>query len=199
MSIELAIDPGETTGLALSVGGVLYTSMTKLERDVWSLVSLVDTCIVENFVTSGVISRYGLHTVRLVGAVEALCWQNEVQFVRQMPGYRRVFLPEAEKLMPPHSKHENRHEKDAISHLLAYEQELRQQEKWRVKRGRTAADEGEARPVEGAILHDGIGLQMGERNSQDDRRTQRAVRCTYNELFSHCQRLERDIGGGSNS
>lgn len=77
--------------------------------------------IVENFSTAGRISQYGLHTVRQVGAVQALCWAFNMPLIIHEPQFRKAYLEPAHKYLRSLRAPYVEHEADALSHLLAWE------------------------------------------------------------------------------
>lgn len=117
----LAIDPGITTGLAVRSGSDIVTSAVRQTHEVYELVtsSSVDLVVIEDFNTAGRISAPGLHTVRLVGGVRALCWYLRKPCVVQTPTTRRLRMDEAKKWAK--GKGLTVHEIDAVAHLLTWE------------------------------------------------------------------------------
>lgn len=67
------------------------------------------------------ISKYGLHTVRLVGAIEALCWKLNIPYTEHMPMHRKPFMADAEQELQRIGLRYVVHEKDALAHLLRWE------------------------------------------------------------------------------
>lgn len=139
----LSIDPGETTGLALRRDdGVVAFSMCRGKEQLWKLLEQLkkgDKVCIEDFITAGRISKHGLYTTRLVGSVEALCWRYDLPLQRQVPSFRTAWLGRSVKFLEQTVglDHEHRHEKDALAHLMAYEDwssKLGHQEKQEFKR-----------------------------------------------------------------
>lgn len=144
--IILAIDPGITTGIAVraangQIATAVCTSTCKAcgSEDIHNLTLRCKTCggmseavqlynmiceptlehvVYESF-QAQTISKYGLHTVRLVGAIEALCWKLELPVTTHMPVERKPFLDDAAKLLE--GRRHMIHEKDALAHLLRFE------------------------------------------------------------------------------
>jgi hypothetical protein len=90
-------------------------------EEVWSLVaSPVQAVVMERF-NAQLISKYGLHTVRVIGGVQALCWANNIELVEDTPTQRKPYLTYARKLVadtPHHSRTDLRHEIDAMAHVV---------------------------------------------------------------------------------
>lgn len=116
----LAIDPGITTGLALlQENNEIITKATKNVYEVFTLIKLFKPDVVcEDFTTSGRISSYGLHTVRLIGGVQAMCWYLGLRCVMRMPQERYSHMA-ASKVHLKGTKHVV-HEVDALAHLLKH-------------------------------------------------------------------------------
>lgn len=122
----LAIDPGGTTGIAIKLGGNYQTCVVESAEDLWNLVSSTawDAVIYEQFATGGLISKYGLHTTRLIGGIQALCHHFSVRCFAQPPQRRKAYLERAiDVLRELHKSNHDwlEHEKDALAHLLAWE------------------------------------------------------------------------------
>lgn len=122
--IIIAIDPGPTqpgtTGVAIRTDDGYMTCAYFDAKDVYELFDTTkyDACIIEFFTTSGRISRHGLGTVELVGAVTALCAMKKIPLYRQAPFYRKPWLAEAKRIA---GKGVVIHEIDALAHLLSWE------------------------------------------------------------------------------
>lgn len=131
----LAIDPGGTTGYAVRFNfGDTVTGTTTDPEQVWSLVreasgGAESTVIIERFATAGMLSRYGLHTIELVGGVRALCWEYSIKLVERQPQQRRAWQKQAEELLRAQGRKRGGctdektymiHEEDALAHLLAW-------------------------------------------------------------------------------
>ena len=137
-----AVDPGITTGMAFynpyaennNDNATIWTDEAKNDDEVLGIALEFDpdVVVVERFATSGQISKYGLSTVELVGALYGLSYcmrQNDYargkwEFVRQTPQSRRSFMQDAIEHNGPslhgRSTHKGRHERDALAHLLEY-------------------------------------------------------------------------------
>jgi hypothetical protein len=120
----MAIDPGGTTGVAIRFpdGTFKTVSITK-KTDLYDLIRPpVQVCIYEEF-QAQLISGYGLHTVRLVGAIEALCWKEGIKPVPRQPQRRKAYVNKAVALLHDlNQQYEyTDHEIDALAHLLSYE------------------------------------------------------------------------------
>lgn len=124
MRVIVGIDPGVSTGIAFAletVMGFIYQTVTMTTpEDVWFIVANqhIDVVIVEQF-SAQTISRYGLHTVEIVGGVMALCYRNGTTIIRDTPQERRPFLALARSMVKKGVGH-TIHEVDALSHVLRY-------------------------------------------------------------------------------
>lgn len=129
-SLVLAIDPGGTTGMALRIDESKYATFTCSEpSEVYQFIKtnqqLLKAVIIETF-QAQIITKYGLHTVRIVGGVEALCYIFEIEYIKHMPQERSAFQEDAEEIL----KETNHvvHEEDALAHLLRYEYDIRKKQ-----------------------------------------------------------------------
>lgn len=118
----LSIDPGGTTGLALFTDGLITTDTLKIAHVMLEINTgayrEADIFLVERFSTGGIISRYGIETVDLVGQIKGWCLAKEKVCLLHAPQYRRGMQDKAE-LMLGQSRHMV-HEEDALAHLLVY-------------------------------------------------------------------------------
>lgn len=129
----IAFDPGGSTGAAIHADG-LYKGepgvyLTAVITDVPSLWQIIDAhqpehVVYENFSTAGLSSRDGQATLRLIGAIEAVCYRLGIPTSYQMPQERYPFL-EAAKEMLKQTHKPIVHEIDAMAHLLLYEHRVR--------------------------------------------------------------------------
>lgn len=119
MKNVLAIDPGQTTGIAIKLNGSYTTCVANSPEEVWELVSKLqwDTVICENFATAGRISTYGLLTVRTIGGIQAICWKYKLPLVMRMPQHRYSKQAKAKEANIATTIHEQ----DALAHLLSWE------------------------------------------------------------------------------
>lgn len=124
--IVMAIDPGICTGLAFKIGGMYKVAVATDTRDVWKLVweDKPDLVLIEQFQAQH-ISRYGLRTVELVGAVESLCWAANIKFVRRIPQHREPGIAGAVRWLEanPQVARTMQHHIDALAHIFAYERQ----------------------------------------------------------------------------
>jgi hypothetical protein len=120
MTLTLAIDPGVTTGIALRMPGSLFTTEVEDETDLFRLVIMATEVVYENY-AGQIISKYGLHTVRLVGGIIALCWRERIQVTRHVPTDRLPFMRDAKKILVGRGEKYSQHELDSLAHLLRYE------------------------------------------------------------------------------
>ena len=121
----LALDPGVTTGVAMKSEIGYHTLEVRDTKQLWLMVSCGswDQVIVENFVAQD-IYKYGLHTVRLIGNIEALCWARKIPFTTQQNVQRLPYKDRALTLLK--AIHEGKkpprdHELDSPAHILCWE------------------------------------------------------------------------------
>lgn len=123
----IGIDPGVSTGVALAFYHMdewHYQSATHTE--VGSVLDLiappVALVLIEQF-SAQLISKYGLHTVDLIGGVKALARYHDIPCVTQTPTQRKPYLEYARSLVAPSAnitRTEQRHEIDAMAHVVRY-------------------------------------------------------------------------------
>lgn len=115
-----AFDPGVTTGIAVRYDdNIIFTRAEKVLSEVYNFVLLSKVVVYEDFVTGFRIDTNGLHTVRLVGSIIALCHVNHIPCYKHTPFKRKAFQKESHLLLKG-TKHLI-HEEDALAHLLAFE------------------------------------------------------------------------------
>lgn len=127
-----AIDPGGTIGIAIRGNRedrkLTLTTLDSMETLMWLLNTLnrapLDAVVIENFITDHMISAAGLLTVRLVGAVQGWCICNKVRISVQVPQFRYSSRQEMEQVVKDYSKRTIIHERDALMHLLAFEEKV---------------------------------------------------------------------------
>lgn len=123
----LGIDPGVTTGIAIATWANnkwhFITSTHTDVRTVWELIDEpIDVVIVERF-SASLISRYGLHTVDLIGGIKALAWSHGIRVEEDTPTQRKPYMAYARSrvaLSSDVAPHEQRHEVDALAHVIRY-------------------------------------------------------------------------------
>jgi hypothetical protein len=123
----LGIDPGMSTGVALAfldMGVWHYESATHTSIDtVLDLIAPpVALVLIERF-SAQLISKYGLHTVDLIGGIKALAWYHAITVEEDTPTQRKPYMEYARSLVPPSEdipRHEQRHEIDAMAHVVRY-------------------------------------------------------------------------------
>lgn len=120
----LSLDPGISTGVAFYSYEIdtYHTFVTREHEKIYDLLKDMPhqgTVIIERF-QAELISSYGLHTVRLVGGVEAICYIRDIKFVRQMPQQRKGFIKLAQQIINSQGAGWVIHEVDALAHLLFY-------------------------------------------------------------------------------
>lgn len=126
-SVILGIDPGVSTGVALAFHADKewhYESATHTEvGTVLDLIAPpVRLVLIEQF-SAQLISKYGLHTVDLIGGVKALARYHDIPCVTQTPTQRKPYLEYARTLVQPSAnitRTEQRHEIDALAHIIRY-------------------------------------------------------------------------------
>lgn len=99
---------------------VMVTEPVKL----WDIVQhhRPDTIVLENFASSGLISRDGQSTIRLVGAVELMAYITEASLVLQSPQERYPQMDNARSMLKQQlGRKLISHEVDSLAHLLLYE------------------------------------------------------------------------------
>lgn len=134
----MAVDPGQNTGMAFRFDNGNWGTLTvqkvpdAAERFDMVLSLLleqldgkhgrVNTLVMESFKTmSRYLSKYGLETIELVGAVRALCYVKDVPVVHQMPAQRLAFEKLAADMLKKRDVMFTDHEVSALAHLLCYE------------------------------------------------------------------------------
>jgi hypothetical protein len=119
--LVMALDPGGTTGVAVRMhdGTIITAPCTKPEQ-VYELIvgSKLEHVVVERF-AAVTISKYGLHTVRIVGGVYALCWEHKIPYTEHAPQHRYPFKKEARAILK--GRRVVIHEIEALEHLLRWE------------------------------------------------------------------------------
>lgn len=122
----VAIDPGGKSGIAASTDKMDYlTACVNTPEEVWTFIAPnVHHVIYEEF-GAETISKYGLHTVRIIGGILALCWKYNIPVTKHMPQKRLAFKTQAREILQ-HKRYTLKqtymvHELDALAHLLAWE------------------------------------------------------------------------------
>lgn len=122
----LAIDPGTTTGLAWRVfDGATYSfgAVTQNAELVLGFIhdfhreKSFDRIVIERFATAGLMSKYGLQTVDLVGQVKGYCYAKGIPVYLQSPQSRKAWEDKADRVLP---RRLIIHEHDAMAHLLEH-------------------------------------------------------------------------------
>ncbi len=121
----LAIDPGGTTGLAFRMpDGSYHTAIALTPEQVWDFIDdRVDLVIYENF-AAVTISKYGIHTLKVIGGIRAMCWKHRIPIIQRQPQSRYGMLLEAKAYLK-----ENKgdsfvvHEVDALAHLMTWDED----------------------------------------------------------------------------
>lgn len=122
----LAVDPGTTTGLAWQFfyDDIIDTDTALLPaEEVLAWIAKrhnfhgINTIVIERFATAGMLSKYGLQTIDLVGQIKGWCYAKDIGYVIQSPQSRKPWTDKAE-LYPGRKR--IIHEIDALAHLLQY-------------------------------------------------------------------------------
>lgn len=140
----IAVDPGSSTGIAVLTARdeIVTLTLDTSEGDVAGVLKLLVeqkpiVVITERFITSGMMSRYGLHTVELVGAIKALCYLcddldseslycglERFELVLRTPSQRTVCVPAAKALLTARrttlGARYSDHETAALAHLIGW-------------------------------------------------------------------------------
>jgi hypothetical protein len=115
----LTIDPGVSIGIAIHMPAGYSTYVAQGEEAIWVLLAEYPwkVVVIENFLTSGRISKYGLY--RMVGGVQSMCYHLGLQLAVQMPAARYPYESAAKGMLKayPHEVHEVA----ALAHLLRWE------------------------------------------------------------------------------
>jgi len=125
----LAIDPGETNGVAVCIDNCYMTTILTEPTDFFKFFQEgLDAVVIEQFAAS-VISKYGLHTVRIVGGIEILCKYLDVPLKHQTPQSRLAFVDFAIRLVRKQGTYtsigdRHHHQVDALAHLLRYQNDI---------------------------------------------------------------------------
>lgn len=122
----VAVDPGVSTGVAIRTrDNTFHALVIKSSIDLLSIVEQhkPDVLAFEDFNAVGFASKDGQATLRLVGAIELLCYTHNLRPVLQFPRERTPFLPLAKAMLQQRGLQRApiSHEIDATAHLLLYE------------------------------------------------------------------------------
>lgn len=95
----------------------------KNPTDLWDIIDAhrPEICIYENFQSAGLISKDGQHTIRLCGAIEVICFRENIKCIMHIPGERYGMMPAARAMLKQLQRPLISHEVDALAHLLLYE------------------------------------------------------------------------------
>lgn len=118
----LAVDPGVTTGLAYKKNGIYITKAVTSHDEIFGIIlnQEWDIVVCEMFITAGRVSKYGIDTIELIGALKALCKLSVIKMVMHTPSQRKPYEDKAAKILSAQGKFMT-HQKDALSHLLKWE------------------------------------------------------------------------------
>lgn len=124
----MAIDPGKQTGVVLLHGppnqvwvtraGTIPNTWSELDRLWTSFPS--DTVILESFTSTALSYGDQLNTVKLIGAIEFLCWKNSSTLIKQTPGVKEGYIKDAKAILKRYRKSCTVHTYDALAHALRY-------------------------------------------------------------------------------
>lgn len=131
----IAIDPGGTTGIAILLpdGTVETTTFHTIKGSkppkikvefvpqfFFKFLKAVDwhAIVIENFVADNMVSKFGLYTIQLVGAVKMFGFMTNTPVYVHMPQYRYSSKKQMTELLA--GREVVIHERDATMHLLAF-------------------------------------------------------------------------------
>lgn len=138
----IAIDPGLNVGLAFRFDNTAWGTLTMPPRKDWDAnfqdlihelrkrAASLSCVVIESFVgRQQMLSKYGIETIELVGAVRGACLVFNIELIKQTPGERFSMVAEATSLLAARRKElkisYTDHEISALSHLLVYERRAR--------------------------------------------------------------------------
>lgn len=124
----IAIDPGPHIGVAIhstaasAASGYTMVMLTEPVK-LWDVMQRhkPSVIVLENFSSSGLISRDGQSTIRLVGAVELMAYILGAELVLQSPQERYGQMDAARSMLKAIGRKLVSHEVDSMAHLLTYE------------------------------------------------------------------------------
>lgn len=127
MKITIAFDPGDSTGLARTIGGNTYEVFIIPSRIV--IASLLAThysfqieqVVIEDFIGGGRITTETRETLLLVGRLQGACEALGLPYAMHGPQVKDPFLFEAEKYLGRTRKAHADDDLSALAHLMAYE------------------------------------------------------------------------------
>lgn len=133
----MAIDPGESTGLAwtrlVAVGMNYSTTVAPNHENVYEAIQSIKPkiLIVEWFITGQRLNQFSRRTIELCGACRALAYIMGSELIVHTPKTRYPGMDEAERILiqqhgPRGTTVKGRgawtdHQQDALAHLLVYE------------------------------------------------------------------------------
>lgn len=120
----VAFDPGISTGCAIKTDSGEYLTLVITEPSkLWEVLEAhkPTCCVFENFASGGIISKDGQATLRLIGAIEVICFKMGIPIALQFPQERYGHIPVAREMLKQRGRTPISHEVDALSHLLLYE------------------------------------------------------------------------------
>lgn len=127
MSNVISIDPGGTIGVAIQIPSInnttrMYTCTFTNPEDIWKFAAnpTFDTIVVERFITSGRVDKYGLLTIEIVGGLKAIAITTGKKLVTHLPQNRYAWQKDAHLWLVDQSDPFVIHEEDALAHLLCY-------------------------------------------------------------------------------
>lgn len=129
MSI-IAFDPGMTTGVAIKDNNGDYHTLAIPRTEYHEIHGFItehpwEWISVEQFQTSNIISRYGLRTTELVGAIECMCWLMKVQCFRRTAQARLPRMHVAREMLQAKNVSYVDHQLDALAQLLSVESDIK--------------------------------------------------------------------------
>lgn len=124
----VAVDPGVTTGMAFRINGKVHTlHIVGEHRAVLDLLKDAQMLVYERFATGGMLSGFGLETIELGAAIRGYCYAKGIPCYASTPQYRYSHMSRAKAYLERKygkkitSTSLERHEVDALAHLLAWE------------------------------------------------------------------------------
>lgn len=133
MTCILAVDPGDSTGLAwLDNQRNLHTTVAPDHEKVYQVIQTLRPAvlIVEWFITGQRLNQYSRRTIELCGACSALAWMIGAKLVKHTPKTRYPMMDEAERILtaqrgPRGTTRKGAgvwtdHENDALAHLCVH-------------------------------------------------------------------------------
>jgi hypothetical protein len=103
------------------------------------LVRKPDTVVIEAFIGIQLLSKYGIETLELIGAVRGVCMVNNIPCEKRTPASRKLMEIEAKALLDERRRRMGPtfsytvHEVSALAHLLSWERVVERRLRSKVK------------------------------------------------------------------